>query len=122
MDVLSSKYKSEMPYEERLEFMGMQMKIGGTLMKGWELIKLVSLTCAMTQAYQKTKPETKPYHVLVKAYGKPANEVEKEMLVRVSLNCELFLGMEGSFDTYGLKDPKQILDEIKELVGQWCPF
>lgn len=113
---------AELTYDEKASLIKDLGMFSTVDIKGDDAFKLLTLTCYMTSHFQAVKPDLKPLHILVKACGRPAADVEKEFFTRISLCCELFMVPDTKFNSCGLTKPEDIMAEIKNIVSKWCPF
>jgi len=120
---------SELPYNEKYEFLETYVKMPGTNIEGEDLMRLISLVSHLTMLYrakaEKDKKDPKlitPLVILNNACGKVDTETTKEIYESIALHCDLVISNDAKFDTYGATTVKDMMKEIKRTVDEWLPF
>jgi len=119
---MAAEEQNSKSYEQRLEEARPLVGFPGCDIEGDIALKLVGLVCTLTQVYRKKTPETKPFHVITKIYGKANTNACREWYMTLSILCEIFLTPDAKFSSYGLKSIEEISEEIKRILGLWLPF
>ena len=112
----------ELTYEERIDKAKPLVGFPGPGIDGDTALGAIGLMCYLTQQYRKKNPDTKPFHILTKIYGKPKNNTWREWYMQYSILCEIFLTEGATFSTHGLKTVAEISEQIKIILDQWMPF
>lgn len=111
-------------YEEKLAYMKKELDVVDKMTPPHDesFLKLVCLVSYITTAQRKKKPEVTPMIILNNAAGKADMEWSKTMYERISLLSEVLMVNTNVFPTFGHKNMKDMMGEIKEIMDGWVPF
>jgi hypothetical protein len=109
-------------YEEQLKVARYTAGFPGDDVEGHNALKLISLVCYLTVKARANNPEAKPYHIMSKAWGKPATQGLITWYRQGSVLCELFITPKAEFSTYGCTTAEEMLKVIGDIMSTWLPF
>lgn len=109
-------------YEEQLKVTRYTAGFPGDDVEGHHALKFISLVAYLTMKAREKNPEAKPYHIMCKAWGKPATAGLITWYKQGSVLCELFITPKAEFNTYGHTTAEEMLKAITEIMSMWLPF
>jgi hypothetical protein len=87
-------------------------------------LALISLICLVTKKVREKDGHMTVKDVIGKILQRPLIETDNfdSFLIGLSIICEDMLHNVTEIDNFGFTDSKQIINKIKELLNEWCPF
>ena len=86
-------------------------------------IILITLLCNITQNLRRKDPKVSVIDLIEKLIKDETGFALDEFLVKISFQCEaLLLGDQVQFSDFGLKETKEKVDKIREIINDFLPF
>lgn len=87
-------------------------------------LALIGLICYLTDKLRIKHPDITCWEVIAKIAFKEGNYTDDyvKSLRGLSIICEDFMQGVSKFPKFGFENDKEVLNKIKEILGNWLPF